>query len=156
MQLKHDQKIEPLEILDLDRIVEIEQSIYVQPWTKGNFLDSFSSEHLFFGIKDDTQKLFAYYVLMPVLDELHLLNIAVALEKQKQGYAHLLLATMCEYARNNQFASIMLEVRVSNLRAITIYEKFGFKEIGYRKNYYPALNQVREDAIVMRISTDVN
>lgn len=147
-----NQKIISLSLLDLAQIVEIEERVYLQPWSKGNFIDSFSSGHIFFGLKDQQQKLFAYFVLMPVIDELHLLTFAVAREKQKLGYARILLDAMCEYAKDNQFESIMLEVRVSNLRAIEIYKKFGFQEIGYRKNYYPAFEQTREDAIVMRVS----
>ena len=47
-------------------------------------------------------------------------------------------------------ASVLLEVRPSNTRALAIYERYGFKQIGRRKGYYPAANQLREDAIVMR------
>jgi ribosomal-protein-alanine N-acetyltransferase len=142
-------QIETLTLKDVDRILEIEEAVYAYPWTKGNFIDSFSHEHIFFGLKDH-QKLFAYFVLMPILDELHLLTIAVASESQRHGYGLTLLEKLVEFAFQNRFSSILLEVRVSNLRAIKIYKKFGFEKIGYRKNYYPAFNQEREDAIVMR------
>jgi ribosomal-protein-alanine N-acetyltransferase len=46
--------------------------------------------------------------------------------------------------------SVLLEVRPSNTRALEIYERYGFKQIGRRKGYYPAADGQREDAIVMR------
>jgi ribosomal-protein-alanine N-acetyltransferase len=46
---------------------------------------------------------------------------------------------------------VLLEVRPSNIRALDIYRRYGFAEIGRRKGYYPAPNQQREDAIVMRL-----
>lgn len=141
--------IDTLTLEDLDHILEIEEAVYSHPWTKGNFIDSFSNEHIFFGLKDH-QKLLAYFVLMPILDELHLLTIAVASESQRYGYAVTLLNKMTEFAFQHRFSSILLEVRVSNQRAIEVYKKFGFQEIGYRKNYYPSFNVEREDAIVMR------
>ena len=52
--------------------------------------------------------------------------------------------------------SILLEVRPSNQRAITLYEHLGFLPIGRRKNYYPAANNTREDAIVMRLMLEGN
>ena len=48
--------------------------------------------------------------------------------------------------------SMFLEVRPSNVRAVDIYDRYGFAEIGRRKNYYEATGGTREDAIVMRLS----
>jgi ribosomal-protein-alanine N-acetyltransferase len=47
--------------------------------------------------------------------------------------------------------SILLEVRPSNKRALEVYQRYGFARIGLRKGYYPAANNTREDAIVMRL-----
>ena len=96
----------------------------------------------------------AYFFLMPVVDEFHLLTFAVSASKQKLGYAYILLRKMMELAAAKCFSSIMLEVRVSNARAIAVYQRFGFLEIGRRKAYYPAQNGQREDAIVMRIEVE--
>lgn len=145
--------INTLTLEDLDHILEIEEAVYTHPWSRGNFIDSFSNDHIFFGLKDH-QKLFAYFVLMPILDELHLLTIAVVGESQRHGYAVTLLNKMAEFALQHGFSSILLEVRVSNHRAIDVYKKFGFQEIGYRKNYYPSYNFEREDAIVMRYAVE--
>lgn len=139
-----------LNIEHLDSILKIEQQVYSFPWSRGNFVDSFNAEHVFFGIVDESKKLLAYIVLMPVLDEVHLLTIAVALEQQQRGFALILLNKMCEYAVEQHFLSVMLEVRIGNVRAIEVYDKFGFEKIGLRKKYYASFDQTREDALVMR------
>lgn len=143
----------PLGVDDLDEILAIEESVYSHPWTRGNFLDSFYDHHEAWGIRDQQKNLVAYFFLMPVVDEMHLLTFAVHAQKQRLGYAHVMLHEMKRIAEQKGFLSIMLEVRVSNLRAIDIYSRFGFCEIGRRKSYYPGLNGQREDAIVMRIET---
>lgn len=144
-----------LGIADLDQILAIEEAVYSHPWTRGNFLDSFYSNHEACGLRDANGELLAYFLVMPVLDELHLLTFAVSATKQKQGFALILLEAMSNYAREKQFVSILLEVRVSNQRAIAIYRRFGFQDIGLRKAYYPAENGAREDAFVMRIEIKV-
>lgn len=136
---------------DLDEILHIEEQVYSHPWTRGNFLDSFYSGHEAFGLRDKENNLLAYFVLMAVVDEMHLLTFAVAVDHQRQGLAHRLLDKMLAHCREKKSASILLEVRVSNQRAIEIYQRFGFSEIGRRPSYYPAADNAREDAIVMRI-----
>ncbi|MBR7798865.1 ribosomal protein S18-alanine N-acetyltransferase [Undibacterium sp. FT137W] len=141
-----------LGIEDLNAIMAIEELVYTHPWSRGNFLDSFEQGHAVCGIRDASDKLLGYFVLMPVVDELHLLTIAVDQCKQGQGYALILLRYLKDFAASRQFHSILLEVRISNRRAREIYQRFGFEEIGRRKAYYPAHNGQREDAIVMRMS----
>jgi len=85
-----------------------------------------------------------------VVDEAHLLNVSVAAARQKQGLGRYLLDKVAACARGLGAASILLEVRPSNQRALAVYLRHGFTEIGRRKNYYPAHHGLREEAIVMR------
>lgn len=140
----------PLGFADVDQILEIEQQVYSHPWSRGNFTDALLSAYEAFGLRDQAQELFAYFVVMPVVDELHLLNLAVSAERQGQGYARVLLDKMLGYAKEKGYCSILLEVRAGNQRAIAVYRHCGFSEIGRRKGYYPAAGDTREDAIVMR------
>jgi ribosomal-protein-alanine N-acetyltransferase len=87
---------------------------------------------------------------MAAVDEVHLLNVSVAERRQRQGLGLYLLGKVAACARGLGADSILLEVRPSNLRALTVYQRYGFAEIGRRKAYYPAHNGQREDAIVMR------
>ncbi|MFZ6658857.1 ribosomal protein S18-alanine N-acetyltransferase [Undibacterium sp. TJN19] len=135
---------------DIDCILTIEERVYTHPWTRGNFTDSLLSGYAAFGFRDSEHELFAYFFVMPILDELHLLNFAVDSPYQGQGHARLLIDKLFEYALEQGYVSILLEVRRSNERAIAIYQKAGFAAIGVRKGYYPAHDNQREDAIVMR------
>ncbi|MBC3860617.1 ribosomal protein S18-alanine N-acetyltransferase [Undibacterium jejuense] len=135
---------------DIDQILSIEEAVYSHPWTRGNFSDSLMNGHDAFGLRDESSQIIAYFLVMPVVDELHLLNFAVRTQNQKQGYASAMLKYMREYAIEHGYGSILLEVRRSNYRAIEVYLSDGFEEIGRRKGYYPLEGDAREDAIVMR------
>jgi ribosomal-protein-alanine N-acetyltransferase len=97
-----------------------------------------------------TGVLVGYCVLMPVVDEMHLLNLCVAPQAQGTGAGLALLREAVRITRGKQLAGLLLEVRPSNLRALRLYEQFGFTTIGRRKHYYPARRHGREDALVMR------
>ena len=98
----------------------------------------------------DQGELAGYFLLMAAVDEAHLLNVSVAADRQGQGLGRYLLDKVAACARGLGAESILLEVRPSNLRALKVYQRYGFVEIGRRKAYYPAHNGQREDAIVMR------
>jgi ribosomal-protein-alanine N-acetyltransferase len=83
------------------------------------------------------------------VDELHLLNIAVARSQQNQGMARAMLALLYARCQARQASMLWLEVRPSNERAHALYRREGFVEVGRRPDYYPAPDG-REDALVMR------
>jgi ribosomal protein S18 acetylase RimI-like enzyme len=91
---------------------------------------------------------------MNAVDDLHLLNITVAPDYQRQGLSRVLLGWVEEVARRDRCTGVLLEVRPSNQRARMIYERLGFSAIGMRRGYYPAAVG-REDAIVMRKTLEV-
>lgn len=142
----------PMVVGDIDDVFALETSVYPHPWTRGNFVDSLSSGYNCWVLRDAAGQLVGYFLLMAVVDEAHLLNVAVAKERQREGLGRYLLDKIAACARGLTMESILLEVRPSNLRALKIYETYGFSEIGRRRAYYPAHNGQREDAIVMRFS----
>jgi len=141
---------EPMQRSDLDDVFSLEQSVYPHPWSMANFEDSLNSNYEAWVLRDRSGDLLGYFLLMAVVDEAHLLNVAVSAEKQGQGLGRFLLNQAVACARGLGMESVLLEVRPSNTRALEIYERYGFKQIGRRKGYYPAANQQREDAVVMR------
>jgi ribosomal-protein-alanine N-acetyltransferase len=141
---------EPMQQSDLADVLALEESVYPHPWSMGNFVDSLSSNYEAWVLRDQNGDLLGYFLLMAIVDEAHLLNVAVSAERQGQGLGRVLLNQAVACARGLGMASVLLEVRPSNTRALEIYERYGFKQIGRRKGYYPAANQQREDAIVMR------
>lgn len=139
----------PMLPADLDEVVGIEQRVYPHPWSRGNFADSLAVGYHAWVLRDQGA-LAGYFLLMGALDEAHLLNVSVAEERQGQGLGRFLLDKVAACARGLAAESVLLEVRPSNRRALTVYQRYGFVEIGRRKAYYPAHDGQREDAIVMR------
>src|SRR5690606_1446519 len=84
-----------------------------------------------------------------ILDEAHLLNITVAPECQGRGLGLALLTHLMNRSRVRGGRECCLEVRASNHSAYRLYERYGFNEIGRRRNYYPAPGGGSEDALVM-------
>ena len=135
-------------------ILAIEQSAYSHPWTPGNFKDSMSAGyHIEVLLEQDSngEHVVGYLVAMEGVDEVHLLNITVAPAKQSQGLGTRLLTSLCQWSRARQAQWLWLEVRASNTRAQQVYQHFGFKRVGERKNYYPLSPGQREDAVVMSL-----
>lgn len=136
----------------LAAVARIEQEAYDHPWTVGNFADSLKAGYhaqLLTGGDAPDAELLGYFVAMKGVDEVHLLNITVAPEYQRQGWAHLMLDALALWSRAQGAQWLWLEVRVSNVRAKAVYERYGFRHVGTRRNYYPALGSSREDAVVM-------
>ena len=132
----------------LDALMAVEQRAYSHPWSRGNFTDSLASGYQIELLLGGDQ-LIGYFVAMPGVEEAHLLNITVAPEFQQQGWSVVLLDALALWARGRGAQGLWLEVRVSNLRARQVYEKYGFQRVGERKRYYPSASAEREDAIVM-------
>ncbi len=140
----------PMQEADLDAVMKIEPTVYSHPWTRGNFNDSLQSRHNAW-VLTQQDEIIAYALMMIVLDEAHLLNISVAKQYQQQGFGRLLLTHMIDQARELNTLNMFLEVRVSNIAAITLYEDIGFVEMSIRRGYYPA-PKGREDAVLMGLA----
>lgn len=142
--------LEPLDAARLEQVLGIEQRAYPHPWTRGNFLDALKSGyHARVLVAGD--EVLGYYVAMQGVDEVHLLNITVSPDYQRQGWGRVMLDALALWARSLNAQWLWLEVRVSNTRAISIYEAHGYRRVGLRKNYYPAGHGQREDAVVMSL-----
>ena len=149
--LKPEVRLEPLDLARLDDVVHIEQRAYSHPWTRGNFLDSHKAGYQVITLLGE-DSLLGYFVAMPGVQEVHLLNITVARHLQGQGHGHHLWQHLCAWAAQMGAESMWLEVRRSNAAARDIYTHWGFETVGERKNYYPAGRGQREDAVVMGLT----
>jgi ribosomal-protein-alanine N-acetyltransferase len=129
--------------------MQAEREAYPWPWSEGNMRDSIAFGHHCQTLRGNERQLLGYFIAMPSEDEVHLLNITVAPRFQRQGWARVMLDGLHEWARERHAKWVWLEVRVSNERAIHIYEEYGFRRVGLRKAYYPHKDSQREDAIVM-------
>ncbi|WP_460837634.1 ribosomal protein S18-alanine N-acetyltransferase [Noviherbaspirillum agri] len=139
-----------MQVNDLPEVMNIENSVYPHPWTRGNFLDSLYSGYQAWTVRETSGALAGYFLLMLAVDEAHLLNISVRRDLHGHGVGRLQLDRIVAIAKENGMSSVLLEVRPSNIRALAVYQRYGFMQIGVRKGYYPAVGNTREDAIVMR------
>jgi len=144
----------PMAMGDLDDVMAIENISHLAPWSRGNFTDSLTAGYWAYCLRelaedDERDPLLAYCVLMPGVDELNLLNITVNPIYRRRGLAKKMLEAMESLAIGRDLYKIFLEVRISNINAIGLYERLGYRQIGVRKEYYPARNGIREDAKVM-------
>jgi len=152
----------PMQTADLDEVLKIESVSHIHPWTKGNFSDSLAAGHWAYCIRPqvdqmvkgsylDPAVLWAYCILFPAVDELHLLNITVSPHLRKLGLGQRMMAAIEGVAAQQKMPRIILEVRPSNTAAVALYQKLGYEQIGVRKNYYPVdlKSGLREDALVL-------
>ncbi len=143
-------RFEPLLADRLDEVMRVEERAYASPWSRANFLDALHSGYQAQMLVAEG-RLLGYFVAMKGVDEVHLLNITVAPEYQRQGWSRMLLQALALWARGDGAQWLWLEVRVGNARAIHVYEAHGYRRVGLRKGYYPAGPGQREDAIVMSL-----
>jgi ribosomal-protein-alanine N-acetyltransferase len=132
---------------DLDRVCAIEEEIFPMPWSRASFESELATDRCAFPwVAEKEGNVVAYLVSWLVEDELHVGNIAVAPSQQGEGVGRALFAHCLERAFERGVTRATLEVRVSNARAIALYEDHGFIPVALRKRYY---SDTDEDALVM-------
>jgi len=143
-------RFEPMLDTDLDAVAALEQRAYPHPWQRRHFADcvgaGYQAQRLMAG-----DVMLGYFVAMNGVDEVHLLNLVVAPEHQRQGWALLMLDALAMWARGQGAQWVWLEARASNTRAVHVYKVHGYRVVGTRRQYYPAENGQREDAVVMSL-----
>ena len=136
---------------DIDAILPIESHSFQRPWERRSFLSELGlsgAENLAVRHTDSGghQHIVAYIFFRLVVDEMHILKIAVAPEWRCRGIATDLMEKSLDLADAKGCSVAYLEVRPANTAAVMLYRKLGFSIIGKRINYYP---ETGEDALVM-------
>ena len=133
---------------DLEEAYKIELDVNPSPWKYETFLSSFEVGHKGLICKKDNLMI-GFIIFSPISPEAHILSISVRNEMQSKGIGTLLLKSMLNQCKVMNYKKIFLEVRVSNVKAINFYEKFGFSKDAIRNNYY---TDNSEDALLMSLS----
>lgn len=141
----------PIHLHDLETLMEIETASYRYPWSRGNFIDSLAAGYRMAKRVDAQGGWLGYFVAMRGVDETHLLNLTVAPVHQRQGHGRAMLDELRRWSRELGAARMWLEVRESNVDAQKLYRRYGFRDAGLRRGYYPAGPSGRENAIVMHL-----
>ncbi|MCU7891146.1 MAG: ribosomal protein S18-alanine N-acetyltransferase [Candidatus Thiodiazotropha sp. (ex Ustalcina ferruginea)] len=142
--------IRPMLNEDLSHVMAMEERVYPFPWTLDIFQDCLRVGYCCWVVTLD-QQVIGYGVMSVVIDESHILNICIHPKWQGQGLGYKLSQRLLKIARQHGAETVFLEVRASNQIAFKLYEKIGFVKIGQRRNYYPAADRKREDALVMAL-----
>lgn len=134
-------------------ILEIENCCFSLPISRDQLIRQLENENCFFYAAVCGELALGYISAQKVLDELDIFNVAVSPDARRQHIAQKLLEKLLETAETlraeGELERITLEVRFSNDPAIALYQKFGFEEVGRRKNYY---EKPREDAVLMDLN----
>lgn len=127
----------------IDAIHAIEMASFSVPWSRNSIETAVLDPDSIYMIAQKDDEIVGYMGMKKIIDEGHIMNIAINKESRGEGIGTKLIQAMEEISG---IASMTLEVRVSNLPAIGLYKKMGFTEEGRRKNYYP---DTKEDALIM-------
>lgn len=137
-----------MEKSDVDDIVRLEALSYGEHhWSKESFFNELENNlaHYYCAIGDEGQ-ICGYTGCWHIFEEAHITTLSVHPDYRKNGVAQKLIFRLIDDCYKNKIKYITLEVRESNVPAISLYEKNGFKSIGTRKNYY---QDNGENALIM-------
>lgn len=136
---------------DVPRIMEIERDGFLHPWSRELIERELGHawSQILLACEPDPggeERVLGYIVFWLVHDEIHVLNVATAMESRRRGIGRALMAAAEAVGRGRGARICTLEVRRSNVPAIALYRAIGYRQVGVRPNYYV---EEREDAIVM-------
>ena len=142
--------MEPMLAGDLDAVLTIEHKSFSMPWTDTMFLSEMrqgpGSQLLVARLEKRPATIVGYVGYRAVLDEMHVMIIAVAPAWRRRGIARHMLSEAMEQARQADCARAILEVRASNAGAQQLYYRLGFAPVGVRPKYY---TRPSEDALIL-------
>jgi ribosomal-protein-alanine N-acetyltransferase len=139
---------------DLDAVLQIEQYSYPYPWTRNGFQNLLDQGVAFVICDDDSEMIFGYACFHKVLDECELMNFCIAEHARGKGIGASFLRRLLERLQDSGLRKVLLEVRVTNFVAKSLYSKLGFVEDGLRKHYYRNADGSKEDAVLMSLTFD--
>lgn len=139
--------IQPISDTHLDDIWRIERAAHSHPWAESMIrdLNSRCAQHR---VMLDNDQVVGYFYAQNVVGEVTLLNVAIDPVYQRKGFGRKLTEFFIDMCMEQSAESAWLEVRESNIAAISLYESEGFNEVTRRHDYYPTTNG-KEDAIIM-------
>ena len=139
--------IREMEASDIDKVYDIENQAFFEPWSKKNLVkDLEQNNFLKHYVYEKNGEVVGFYIASLVLDEVEIFSIAVDNKNRCEGIASKLLEHLIDFSKKSGVCQIWLEVSTKNQAAINLYEKFGFEIMGIRKNYY---QKIGEDAYNM-------
>ena len=131
---------------DIPFVADMEKKIFSMPWSENAFRQALESTNTIYLVAEYENIVVGYCGMYYVMNEADITNVAVDSNYRKNGIAIAMLKEIIAGAKKKGIENVTLEVRESNVPAIKLYEKLGFKESGIRKNFY---EKPVENAIIM-------
>ncbi len=120
----------------VDQVFAIENAEIIVPWSKESLTNLIRQQNIIFRVMLLDNEVIGYYSFQKIFEEGYINNLAIKREYQSKGYGKILFEDLLERANKFEVKALTLEVGVDNIKAISLYEKYGFKEEGIRKNFY--------------------
>jgi len=134
---------------DMPRLLEINDEVDLDIWPEERFNEVFTHQLPIFVICDNNDRILGYIIYLMCLEEARIINFTMAKDYQGRGYGKKLLIHALQQAYMHESRYAILEVRVSNIRALNLYTKFGFRILCVRENYYT--DKIVEDGYLMQL-----
>ena len=131
---------------DADAVADLELKCFAMPWSRADFFREVKNELAEYVVGELDKKIVAYAGAWVSFDQAEVMHVAVTPELRGQGVGTILFGELIKAVKERGAKSITLEVRPSNTAAIKLYENFGLRSVGRRKNYY---RDNDEDALIM-------
>jgi ribosomal-protein-alanine N-acetyltransferase len=139
--------IEPMRLDDLPAVHAIETASFAAPWPPHAYRSELESNRLaHYLVARAGEVVAAYGGMWLMVDEAHITTFAVAPAWRRRRIGERLLSALLDLASGRNAHEATLEVRLSNLAARRLYEKYGFRPVGLRPRYY---SDDTEDALIM-------
>ena len=140
-------EIVKMEECHVPQVAQLEKLCFSDPWSEKSIASELSNKLALWLVAVDGDSVAGYVGSQTVIDETDMMNIAVHPDIRRKGIGEMLVFRLVEELDSMGSHALMLEVRASNVPAISLYEKLGFKQAGLRKNYY---RNPKEDALILR------
>lgn len=139
-------RIRVMEDADIEDVSEIERQTFSMPWHPEDFREMLKTDYAFYHVAEEDGRIVGCCGIRNLAGEGEITNVAVMESCRRRGIARKMLGYALEQAKENGVGACTLEVRISNLPAIRLYESFGFKGEGVRRGFY---ENPAEDALIM-------
>ena len=139
--------IRDLESADIEAVSKIEEETFSMPWKPDDFREMIEKDHMIYVVAVLDGVVIGGAGAIKIFDSADITNVCIAEKYRGLGYGMKMMEGLLEKCRGLGCVEFTLEVRKSNARAISMYEKIGFENIGIRPGFY---ERPKEDAIIMR------
>lgn len=140
-------EIVKMEACHVVQVAQLEKLCFSDPWSEKSVASELENKWALWLVALEDDVVVGYIGSQTAVDETDVMNVAVHPDHRRKGVAEALIGNLVSELKARGSHALMLEVRDSNVPAISLYEKLGFLQVGLRKNYY---HNPKEHARILR------